>query len=111
LRLFLSLFTHNRFGKHVLPELYYLAGVPLTRLVGRDARSLLSEMASAENPFFLNVFVSTTHPPFGSEYPYYTLWAERNYAGESKFVMAPDGVHLWCEVGEVTADAIGERGP
>ena len=88
LRLFLSLFTHNRFGKYVLPELYYLAGVPLTSLVGRDARSLISELASAEDPFFLNIFVSTTHPPFGSEFPYYTLWADRDYAGESKFVMA-----------------------
>jgi arylsulfatase A-like enzyme len=88
LRLFLSLFTHNRFGKHLLPELYYLAGVPLTSLVGRDARALISELAPQGAPFFLNVFVSTTHPPFGSEYPYYTLWADREYAGESKFVMA-----------------------
>lgn len=88
LRLFLSLFTHNRFGKYLLPELYYLAGVPLTSLVGRDARALISELASQADPFFLNVFVSTTHPPFGSEYPYYTLWSDRQYAGESKFVMA-----------------------
>ena len=45
LRLFLSLFTHNRFGKWALPELYYLAGVPLTSLVGRDARALISRFA------------------------------------------------------------------
>ena len=88
LRLFLSLFTHNRFGKHFLPELYYLAGVPLTSLVGRDARALISQFAAEDAPFFLNVFMSTTHPPFGSEYPYYTLWSDRTYAGESKFVMA-----------------------
>ena len=88
LRLFLSLFTHNRFGKYFLPELYYLAGVPLTSLVGRDARALISQYATQHAPFFLNVFMSTTHPPFGSEYPYYTLWSDRRYAGESKFVMA-----------------------
>ena len=88
IRLFLSLFTHNRFGKHFLPELYYLAGVPLTSLVGRDARALISQFAAQDAPFFLNVFMSTTHPPFGSEHPYYTLWADREYAGESKFVMA-----------------------
>ena len=88
LRLFLSLFTHNRFGKHFLPELYYLAGVPLTSLVGRDARALISQFTAQDGPFFLNVFMSTTHPPFGSEYPYYTLWSDKNYAGESKFVMA-----------------------
>ena len=88
LRLFLSLFTHNRFGKWALPELYFLAGVPMTELVGRDARRLISDFAARGDPFFLNVFVSTTHPPFGSEYPYYTLWSDREYAGESKFVMA-----------------------
>jgi arylsulfatase A-like enzyme/GT2 family glycosyltransferase len=88
LRLFLSLFTHNRFGKWFLPELYYLAGVPLTSLVGRDARALISRFAPEEAPFFLNIFMSTTHPPFGSEYPYYTLWSDKDYAGESKFVMA-----------------------
>lgn len=88
LRLFLSLFTHNRFGKLVLPELYFLAGVPMTGLVGRDARRLISDFAVRGDSFFLNVFVSTTHPPFGSEHPYYTLWSDRAYAGESKFVMA-----------------------
>ena len=30
LRLFVSLFTHNRLGRLLLPELYYLGGVPLT---------------------------------------------------------------------------------
>lgn len=88
LRLFLSLFTHNRFGKRFLPELYYLAGVPLTREVGRDARTLITDLAAAGKPFFLNVFMATTHPPFGSEYPYYTLFSDPAYDGESKFVMA-----------------------
>jgi len=88
LRLFLSLFTHNRFGKRFLPELYYLAGVPLTREVGRDARAQITDLSSGNRPFFLNVFMATTHPPFGSEYPYYTLFSDPEYSGESKFVMA-----------------------
>lgn len=88
LRLFLSLFTHNRFGKRFLPELYYLAGVPLTTQVGRDARAQLSHLAAAGQPFLLNVFLSATHPPFGSEYPYYTRFSDPAYTGESKFVMA-----------------------
>lgn len=88
LRLFLSLFTHNRFGKRFLPELYYLAGVPMTTLVGRKARSELSRLAKNNKPFFLNVFMSSTHPPFGSEYPYYTRYTDPDYCGESKFMMA-----------------------
>ncbi|MEQ6341746.1 MAG: sulfatase-like hydrolase/transferase [Gammaproteobacteria bacterium] len=88
LRLFLSLFTHNGFGKRFLPEIYYLGGIPLTREIGRDARAMISDLAAKEQPFFLNVFMATTHPPFGSEYPYYTLYSDPAYRGESKFVMA-----------------------
>lgn len=88
LRLLLSLFARNRFGKRFLPEIYYLGGVPLTDELGRDARRLINDLARPSQPFFLNLFFSTTHGPFGSEYPYYTRYADPGYAGESKFVMA-----------------------
>ncbi|BBA32414.1 arylsulfatase [Methylocaldum marinum] len=88
LRLFLSLFCHNRFGKRFLPEIYYLAGVPLNHQVGRDARKMLNRLAQDDRPFFLNVFIAATHPPFGCEYPYYTLYSNPAYEGDSKFVMA-----------------------
>jgi arylsulfatase A-like enzyme/GT2 family glycosyltransferase len=88
LRLILSLFTHNRFGKMFLPELYYLAGIPLTRDVGLRGRQVLAALGRTGKPFFLNLFFSSTHPPFGSEYPHYTLFSDPCYRGESKFVMA-----------------------
>lgn len=88
LRLLLSLFARNRFGKRFLPEIYYLGGVPLTDELGRDARRLINDLVRRDQPFFLNLFFSTTHGPFGSEYPYYTRYADPGYAGESKFVMA-----------------------
>jgi arylsulfatase A-like enzyme len=88
LRLFLSLFARNRFGKYFLPEIYYLGGVPQTDEIGLESRHLISHLASQEQPFFLNIFFSTTHGPFGSEYPYYTRYADPDYRGESKFVMA-----------------------
>ena len=88
LRLFVSLFTHNRLGRLLLPELYYLGGVPLTSQLGRRARRLVSRLAESPEPFFLNVFYSTTHPPFASEWPWYTRFADQAYAGESKFAMA-----------------------
>lgn len=88
LRLFVSLFTHNRLGRLLLPELYYLGGVPLTQPLGRRARRLVSRLAADPGPFFLNVFYSTTHPPFASEWPWYTRFADAAYAGESKFAMA-----------------------
>ncbi len=88
IRLFLSLFTHNDFGRRFLPELYYLAGVPMTSELGRRTRSAISRCAREGSPFFLNVFMSATHAPFGSEYPYYTQHASRAYSGCSKFVMS-----------------------
>jgi arylsulfatase A-like enzyme/GT2 family glycosyltransferase len=88
LRLILSLFTHNRFGKTFLPELYYLAGVPMTSEVGHHGRTVLNALAQGEKPFLLHLFYSTTHPPFGVEHPYYTKLADPHYVGESKFVMS-----------------------
>jgi arylsulfatase A-like enzyme/GT2 family glycosyltransferase len=88
IRLFLSLFLHNRVGRLLLPEIYYLGGVPQTSQLGRRGRHIVSRLASAGEPFFLNLFYSTTHPPFASEYPYYVRYADADYKGESKFAMA-----------------------
>ncbi|HHM06049.1 MAG TPA: hypothetical protein ENJ19_09965 [Gammaproteobacteria bacterium] len=88
IRLFLSLFTQNRFGKRALPEIYYLGGHPLAEEVGRDTRAMIRRLAAGEGPFFLMSFMACTHPPFTSKYPYYTMYADRNYRGESKFAMA-----------------------
>ena len=88
LRLFLSLFTHNRLGKRFLPEIHYLAGTPMTAPLGRSARARLNHHARSAEPFFVNVFLSTTHPPFGSEYPYYGYFADPDYRGESIFGMS-----------------------
>ncbi|MBU2641686.1 MAG: sulfatase-like hydrolase/transferase [Gammaproteobacteria bacterium] len=88
LRLFVSLFTHNRLGRLLLPELYYLGGVPLTQPLGKRARRLVSRLAEDTQPFFLNLFYSTTHPPFASEWPWYGRFSDPAHAGESKFAMA-----------------------
>ena len=88
LRLFLSLFLHNRAGRLFLPEIYYQGGVPLTEQLGPRARRLAARLGESSEPFLLNVFYSTTHPPFASEWPWYTRYADPAYAGESKFAMA-----------------------
>jgi arylsulfatase A-like enzyme len=88
LRLFLSLFTQNRFGKAFLPEIYYLGGIPLTEEVGRDTRRMIERLAKDDAPFFVLSFMATTHPPFTSKHPYYSLYSDPDYRGESKFIMA-----------------------
>ena len=88
IRLFLSLFLHNNAGRRLLPEVYYLGGVPQTTQLGVRGRRMISRLAQTGEPFSLNLFYSTTHPPFASEYPYYVRHANPTYAGESKFAMA-----------------------
>jgi arylsulfatase A-like enzyme len=88
LRMFLSLFTQNAFGKALLPEIFYLGGIPLTEEVGRDTRHMIAKLAQDDAPFFLMSFMATTHPPFTSKYPYYSLYSDPAYRGESKFIMA-----------------------
>jgi arylsulfatase A-like enzyme len=88
IRLLLSLFTQNRFGKIFLPEVHFLGGHPLTEEVGRDTRRMIAKLADSQAPFFLVSFMATTHPPFTSKYPYYSLYASPEYKGESKFGMA-----------------------
>jgi len=88
LRLFISLFFHNQLGRLLLPELYYLGGVPLTSQLGHRARQLVSRLSANSEPFFMNVFYSSTHPPFASEWPWYTRFADQEYVGESKFAMS-----------------------
>ena len=88
LRLFLSLFTQGRFGKRFLPEVYYLGGIPLTEEIGLDTRRMIARLAQRDKPFFLMSFMATTHPPFTSKYPYYQMFSDPAYRGESKFIMA-----------------------
>ncbi|OIP11282.1 MAG: hypothetical protein AUK49_01315 [Betaproteobacteria bacterium CG2_30_68_42] len=88
LRLFLALFAQNPFGKRFLPEIHFLGGHPLTEEVGRDTRRMIARLSDGDAPFFLVSFMATTHPPFTSKYPYYTLYSHREYQGESKFGMA-----------------------
>ncbi|MFN0315348.1 MAG: sulfatase, partial [Burkholderiales bacterium] len=88
LRLFLSLFLSNPLGRKLLPEIYYLAGVPRTRQLGIQVRRALSGLAQAKQPFLLTMFAASTHPPFGSEYPYYRMFSDPGYRGDSLFAMA-----------------------
>ena len=88
LRLFLSLFAHNAFGRRLLPEIHHLAGVPMTAGIGRELRREIALHLEEEAPFFLLAFMATTHAPFGSEYPYYLRFSRPEYAGPSKFVMS-----------------------
>lgn len=88
LRLFLTLFTQSEWGRRCLPQLYYLAGVPLTAELGDQTLAALNRMAEREQPFLMTIFMGTTHVPFGSEYPWYLRYSSADYSGDSKFVVS-----------------------
>ena len=88
IRLFLSLFVNNKLGKFLLPEIYYIAGTPLNKGLLSDVRENLFEFSRRDEPFFMTIFSAATHMPFSPEYPYYLLYADPAYRGESKFSMA-----------------------
>jgi len=48
----------------------------------------VTRLTEADTPFLLNIFYSTTHPPFASEWPWYSRFSAPAYTGESKFAMA-----------------------
>jgi len=88
LRLLLALFADGEWGRRWLPEIHFLGGVPSTTRLSQRAEARLDALAADEQPFLLNVFFSTTHPPFAPEYPWYLHGSDPAYAGPSKFALA-----------------------
>ncbi|WP_207905770.1 sulfatase family protein [Aestuariirhabdus litorea] len=76
-RLFLSLFSAGRIGKKMLPEIHYAAGIPQNRQSTYRFCEAINRYSKEDAPFLLNLFISTAHPPFGSEAPYYNLYSEQ----------------------------------
>lgn len=62
--------------------------MPLTAEVGRDARDVIKRFSEDGKPFFLNIFLAATHGPFSSTYPYYRLFSDPKYRGNSLFSMS-----------------------
>ncbi|MCL6414689.1 sulfatase-like hydrolase/transferase [Aestuariirhabdus sp. Z084] len=74
-RLFFSLFTAGKLGFNLLPEIHSAAGVPQNQQATHRFCNKITEYGQAESPFLLNLFISTAHPPFGSESPYYQKYS------------------------------------
>jgi hypothetical protein len=71
LRLFLSLFTQNAFGKAFCPRSTISAAFP-DGGGRRDTRRMIGKLAQEDAPFFLVSFMATT-PAVHFKYPYYSL--------------------------------------
>jgi arylsulfatase A-like enzyme len=46
---------------------------------------IIQTARNSKKPFFIATFFSSTHFPYASPYPYYKIFAERNYSGPYKY--------------------------
>ncbi|RJG50637.1 sulfatase family protein [Motilimonas pumila] len=90
-RLFLSLFWSNEIGRLWLPEIFYVAGTSIDGHMYQLAKKELQYLAEQPSPFLLTVFTAGAHVPFASPAPYYNMYSNQDYQGESKYVMASFG--------------------
>lgn len=90
-RLFLSLFWGNELGRLWLPEIFYVAGTSVDGHMYQLAQRELQHLAKQSQPFLLTVFTAGAHLPFASPAPYYQMYSDPTYQGESKYVMASFG--------------------
>ncbi len=49
------------------------------------ADRIIRSIRRSDKPFFIATFFSSTHFPYASPYPYYKLFAEKNYSGPYKY--------------------------
>jgi arylsulfatase A-like enzyme len=79
---FLLPFLTNRTGLELFPVLKDNAYFCPPGFVKDRIVKTISE---SKKPFFITAFFSPTHFPYASPYPYYKLFAEKNYTGPYKY--------------------------
>ena len=53
--------------------------------VTNTSKKFIRNAVKAGKPFFMVYFSSNSHFPYGSQYPYYQLYADRTYRGPHKY--------------------------
>ena len=88
---FLLPFLTNRTGLELFPVLKDYAYFCPPEFVKDKVKQAVGK---SKGPFFITAFFSPTHFPYASPYPYYKLYAEKNYSGPYKYykqlIVSPD---------------------
>jgi len=80
----LPLYFDNEFGYKLFPVLEAFASYLTPKVVTNRVISEIDRQAGSGEPYFMTVFYSCTHLPYSSSYPYYNMFADKNYKGKNK---------------------------
>jgi hypothetical protein len=78
-------FLINPVGRDVFPVMWLMPLNIDPYYVTNTSKRFIRNAVKAGKPFFMVYFSSNSHFPYGSQYPYYQLYAKKSYRGPHKY--------------------------
>ena len=82
---FLLSFLIHPVGRDIFPVMWLMPLNIDPYYVTNSSKKFISNAVRAGKPFFMVYFSSNSHFPYGSQYPYYQLYAQKSYRGPHKY--------------------------
>jgi hypothetical protein len=82
---FLLSFLIHPVGRDIFPVMWLMPLNIDPYYVTDSSKKFIRNAVRAGKPFFMVYFSSNSHFPYGSQYPYYQLYAEKSYRGPHKY--------------------------
>jgi hypothetical protein len=78
-------FLINPVGRNLFPVMWLMPLNIDPYFVTNTSKKFIRNAVKGGKPFFMVYFSSNSHFPYGSQYPYYQLYADRTYRGPHKY--------------------------
>ena len=78
-------FLINPVGRDIFPVMWLMPLNIDPYYVTNTSKRFIRNAVKAGKPFFMVYFSSNSHFPYGSQYPYYQLYAKKSYRGPHKY--------------------------
>ncbi|MCU0235949.1 MAG: sulfatase [Acidobacteria bacterium] len=75
----------NPVGRRLFPVMWLMPLNIDPYYVTHTSKKFIRNAVKSGKPFFMFYFSSNTHFPYGSQYPYYQLYADKSYRGPHKY--------------------------
>jgi hypothetical protein len=82
---FLLSFLIHPVGREIFPVMWLMPLNIDPYYVTDSSKKFIRHAVKAGKPFFMVYFSSNSHFPYGSQYPYYQLYAQKSYRGPHKY--------------------------
>ena len=82
---FLLSFLINPVGRDIFPVMWLMPLNIDPYYVTNASKKFIRNAVKAGKPFFMVYFSSNSHFPYGSQYPYYQMYAKKSYRGPHKY--------------------------